>query len=361
MKCKNRVLNDNGKGCIHFLDGGFCKQRTEFRCKDWMRMYELPIDHSSLMMFMQCRRKYWLSNIEGWQCRDEELPIRMKMGILFDRICNFLHNGQGNKKHPDDWEGLLLWESQKYFPEIVKDLSESNDNDGVREVVKLRALLSAYTELGLNKVKGGVQYKWSLDIGESKKLKVYGTCDQVLEGPVGNKGICVRFYERKYTGSPDFYGKFFIEDQLSTYFMGIPEAKCAVLQLTRVPALKSTFSYRDETLEQYEVRVYRDIMSRPKYYFKGYTKNNPHGFGIVYWKSEFKEAIEEKKKQYEIVSKEIHSALRENNRDWFYKNKAECFRFTDNPCMFLPICENGNVSESIYVQRDKTNWRGKEN
>jgi len=80
--------------------------------------------------------------------------------------------------------------------------------------------------------------------------------------------------ETKLSGSPDFYTqKENVTFQLGTYFLANEHWEYAVVEITRVPGLRTgQGKFSDEESGDYEARLYSDIISRPSYYFLGWDR-----------------------------------------------------------------------------------------
>ena len=334
-ECQNRVRMKSGYGCIHFISGGFCKLQ-EFRCIPYVLAKEFPLDHSLLQLYLTCRRAFKLFALDGLECKEEQLPVKMKLGCIFHKATEIIHNDKETLSFIlSDIADIV----KIYFPKPEREV----------ELYRLFGLLKGYCEM-VETTPGWTEKQWILR--ESGLPTIFGTVDQ--SGT--DDDMRSYFIERKYSGSPDFYSDHFVADQLSTYFLGLPEAEYCIFQVVRHPALKSIGQYKNETLEELEERVYKDVIRNPAFYFINYDKKTKR-FGTKYYRSQFEDEITEKRIQLKIVASEIRWGMKKHGDWWFTKNTAHCFSHPDRPCIYLPIKKTGVVSPDIYRKREKKLFR----
>ena len=332
MECPHRQRRPNGKGCIHFLQGGFCKLPHHFRCEPYVAKYEFPLSHSLLQLYLRCRRAFWYHAIEGWERLPHTMPVRMRLGSMFAIATELLHG-------PEPWTWERLEEAlEPYMEEYFPEPSESD----LQELAKLRGLLRAYIDLGVpESLKGDTEVKFALM--EEGVPMVYGTVDQLLWE--GDRCLIV---ERKYTSNPSFYSQHFMSDQLAVYFLAFPTADRCLVQLVQHPGHRPT---KNESLDDFEERVRQAVLASPRQYLPGFRKED-RVYGQYYYRSEFEEEIDLKRRQLQMVSWEIRHGLK-IGKDWFYRNTEHCQSHPDFLCPYLPIKETGVVSPELFRQRPK--------
>ena len=80
----------DGLPCKHYIrpiqgeDPGFCTQPTRFRCIEAMKRKLPSISYSRMSDFIQCRRLYYHTVIEGLEVKPEHLPEAVKLGRAWD-------------------------------------------------------------------------------------------------------------------------------------------------------------------------------------------------------------------------------------------------------------------------------------
>jgi hypothetical protein len=189
---------------------------------------------------------------------------------------------------------------------------------------------------------------------ERKKEGLLG-CDYKIHVPLLNGqtiGYVDRAYdnfikETKLSTRPDFYTqRENVAYQLGTYFLGNEAWDYADVEVTRVPALRTgQGKYSDEDPEEYEERIYGDILSRPAHYFLGWDRKT-RTYGVRFWRSEFD--LDEIHATYVHVLREIRETLEHGS---WYPNNLACH--VPAPCPFLPIKRSGVVSEEIFEKRQR--------
>jgi hypothetical protein len=135
--------------------------------------------------------------------------------------------------------------------------------------------------------------------------------------------------------------------QLGTYLMANEAWDSATLEAVRTPSLRTGQGrYSEEDPEEYEERVYGDIVSRPGHYFLGWDRKT-RTYGVKFWRSEFD--LDEIFSTYVHVLRELKNTL--EHGAW-YGNNLACH--VPTPCLYLPIKRSGVVSEEIYERREKS-------
>lgn len=276
-----------------------------------MKLKKLRYSH--MVSFVQCREKYYHEVIEGLEVKPEYRPDAMKLGTVWDLIIRYQHDAHDYGKE-------------------VAELRLSEE-----QVAKITALKRAYRDLEIfanNDGFLGCQYEVSIPCGDTQ---IIGHVDRAYDDHI---------VETKCSGSPDFYThKENIAYQLGTYFMGSPEWEYGVMEIVRVPGLRTgSGKFSDESMEAYENRMYGDILSRPSYYFLGWDKKS-RTYGIKFFRTEFD--LDEIMATYNFVIKDIERCMKDGG---WYKNNLACH--VPAICPYLPIKKTGVVSEEIYQKRE---------
>ena len=211
------------------------------------------------------------------------------------------------------------------------------------------------SEVAVAKVRAWAKAYKSLDIitpvGEPEKHFTLNIDGYPLEGYLDLYAPPI-IYEDKTSGRPDFYTGIWGNDfQDMTYLLGFPEADRVVRRVVRVPGTKyRTKDYSNETPEQYGERVYKDIMSRPAYYFQGFRRKE-RTYGMTFWRSEYNLDA-----HYETLSRMIANLRHIIDTDGWYANGLACL--VPTPCSYLDIKKTGVISEVLYKQLTPNDVKG---
>lgn len=321
--------------CAHTIYTGdrlnLCSVSTQFLCTLGEKEIFKPkggvmhLSHSSREVFIRCRRAFFLQRIKHIKIRDKMLPLPVKLGMIWDKYMESTYLGI------------------KFMEEFWR-LVDTYDLDDM-ETAKMYGLISAHRKIGmqpqLETSDGGIfqgcQHKFEItDIGD---FPVIGFIDRVHTNHIT---------EIKLSARPDFYFQVHnISSQIGTYFLSNPKYEYAIIEAVRVPGLRTgAGKYSDESPEAYRDRISSDIISRPSYYFLGYDRGSKT-FGKKFYRNEFD--MEELVQDYKYVNQEIMRAV-EDGDDAFYKNRKACY--VPGQCFYLPICDTGCVSESIFEVED---------
>ena len=217
-----------------------------------------------------------------------------------------------------------------YLPEITSlQLSP-------QQSAKIGALMEAYRDLEIKRMEDllGCQYKIHVPVGTTN---IVGYADRAYPDFI---------VETKCSSNPAFYTqKENLTYQLGTYFMANEAWESAIVEITRLPGQKTgEGKYIDEVPEEYQKRIYSEILSRPAYYFIGWDRKS-RTYGVRFWRTEFD--LDEVFSTYVHVLREIEEALK---RGSWWKNNLACH--VPTPCPFLPIKRTGVVSEEIYRRKE---------
>jgi len=201
---------------------------------------------------------------------------------------------------------------------------------------KTSGLIRAFQDLEIQTETDGLlgcQYKIHVPVGQNQ---IVLCVDQAYED---------HFVENKFSARPDFYTqKENVACQLGTNFMGNTNWKYAVMKIVRNPQLRTGWGkYGKESAQEYEERIYGDVISRPAYYFIGWDRKS-RTYGVRFWRSEFD--LDEIFSTYVYVLEELQDTLK---RGSWYPNNLACH--VPTVCAYLPIKRSGVVSEEIYQRK----------
>lgn len=310
---------------------GYCNRPDMYRCLEDVWKKPTLISHTGAQSFLTCHHQYYLKYIRGIETRNTKLGIPLKIGILWDACLQF-----------------MLGDTSTDMNKIIDDY-EIED----KEVSKVHALYRAAKALEIQfDMNCKLQHSFFHNIKihkepelENDVITVNGKYDRYYEDG---------FVESKLSTRPDNYSDiFFIQSQVGTYFAVDPNLKWCQMEVVRVPDLKSTGQYKDESTDMYGERCYQDIISRPSFYFIGWDKGKKT-FGKRYFRTEF--ALDEILDRYKAVAREIMWA---SYHDSFYKNDRVCNNVLPGiQCDMLSICRHNMMNEETY--RIKTTPKPKE-
>jgi len=258
---------------------------------------------------MKCPRLYYWSNIRGLQIRKDLASDALRIGSAVDS-----HLTCG--KNIIDINSLnSLWEAKASAIITVFETLFKID----REVCQ-----------------GQVRFIWQEGDG----------CPQVKGYIDIQANDETSFIEIKTTTRPDFYtNTYWIHDQLGTYFLSNDKFRHCDMWAIRVPMLKQTGNFRDESFDQYKERCVRDMLKRPSWYFCGYNKETKT-FGLRFYRDEFD--LEGLKRRYRWLSHQIKGCV---EADYWYQDRTQCI--SPWQCDYLRVCDTGGVSEDIYEYIEK--------
>jgi hypothetical protein len=139
--------------------------------------------------------------------------------------------------------------------------------------------------------------------------------------------------------------KWYIGEQVGTYFLSDPRYAMVRMYVIQTPELK--YNENKETPAIYETRCYEDIMRRPGYYFQGYKVNDDGKvtFGVNFMRQEFD--LHHIIKKYKWI---VDSIVKSKEEGFWIDRRSEC----NNPirCDYFCACTIG-VSEDRYIRKGK--------
>lgn len=326
-KCKFLVKSDKSP-CVHYIpaqrreEPGFCSRETAFHCIEAMKRKLPAISYSRLTDFISCREKYKYGVVDGLKIKPHRLPEAMKAGRAWD---------------------LIIRSRYEDVPDYQNEIESLRLSD--EQTAKLNALRRGFMDLEVsinNDEFLGCQYQIFYPVG---KHAVTGYVDRAYDDHIIETKLSVRpeFYQQKEN----------ILYQLGTYLLSNEQWEFVIMEIVRYPGMKmGQGKFSDESPEAYENRVHSDIISRPSYYFPGWDRKS-RTFGMKLWRSEFD--LDQVFRTYALVCDELKRAVIHNA---WWPNKLTCH--IPAPCVYLPICRTGVVSEEIYQQGNKpiVMWTG---
>jgi len=314
------------KFCKHYIDGlkdeaGFCKRASQFRCIEALKIKLPSVSQSAIKMFCHCRERYYKHYIQGITLRDEHLPLPIKCGSVWDTFVDSLI------RTPGEFLNINYYiERYHLYPE---------------DVAKLQAIMRAYRNLEITLPPDGItQYQIFHNIGDTT---VTGYLDIAYEDSIA---------EVKLSARPDFYTNLEnIHLQVGTYLMTNPEWEYADMLITRLPGLRTgNGKFSNESMEEYRLRVYSDIISRPSYYFIGYNRKTKM-YGKRFYRSEFN--FQELEQTYLDTLKLMRFCI--DNNIWG-TNTLACH--VPAKCEFLSFRKTGVISDTLYRYMDTSEIQG---
>ncbi len=318
-------INDVVKPCTSYVKGGFCSRPDLFRCLEYIKVHEPAISFSAIKDFTQCHRKYWYAWGQGIELIEKSRALRL--GSMADQILSCLHDSRNVGLNPTPEEQY----TKMINAEIEKTIDpEDSDSVGDLDLWKMKALFDGYIELDRHTLKGITQHEFRWNEVEYPKL--HGYIDLTLrEDKFGD--------EFKYTNNPDWYSeRWNMNDQLSAYFIGMPDLEQFRVICLVPPALKMK---KNETITKFYARMREDVIQR---------SITAYFITTTFWRSEFD--LEAYKRKAKMVSEEImHYIVQDPIKlaDPFYQNLSACY--SPYECDFIHICRSGVMPENLYKKR----------
>ncbi len=318
--------------CFYRMDdgtnAGFCKRPEYYRCIKEVGLMPVPLSYSSVNNFLTCPMMYYLKDIRGIVVRPSAMGPAVKMGALWDAAKQKLLGARGIN-----------------LGEIIEEYQI-----GDMEIAKVKAVNRAFKELSIIT---GIEPGFTLQKEFNNEIVADGIySDQPV--PVMIKGFYDRkygkyFVEDKFTSKPDNYlDVFFIQSQVGAYFLADPELEYCIMEIVRVPDLRSTGKFKDESPEEYENRTYQDILSRPSWYFIGWDREKKT-YGKKFYRNEFD--LDGIRDRFRIINILIHDCA---GFDGWYKNDRACGAVLPGiPCDMKGICRYNTMSEEVYMVKKK--------
>ena len=286
-KCKHKTTTTSNI-CTHLIDDDICKLPAYFKCVE-----KVPVlSYSGMNNFMKCPRLYKLSNFDGWQLKWERLSDALKIGSWVDSKLT-------SSKCRCDNESIWLVKAQAMLR-------------GVRKFAPID--LDSFD----------CQVKMVVNLGE---FKIQGYIDFV------HKNLPF-FMDLKCSTRVQYYSnKYWVEDQMGTYFMHDDKLKYMYMYIVKTPELRLGVN---ESLEDYRQRCYDDMKNRTDFYFHK----------VKFLKREFD--IEGLKRRYVWLAGQIKDCIQ---ADYWYQDKTQCIGKWK--CDMIQACESEGISLRLYEKREK--------
>lgn len=304
-------LDDDTKPCLHYIEPydklgcGFCSVSKQFRCTEDLKTKQPPLSYSAVDAWLRCKMYYKFFYLMGIRQKPQYVSDALKMGSVWDAIQNY-EGGVGTN-------------------EDIKNVISMYELSDV-QVSIISALWQAFKDLEIKVPSGESQRKFHLHL-----------YDNVITG-VTDHAMVDGFKERKLSTSPDYYLKIEnIHTQCGTYFLSCPEWEYVDMEVTQLPQLRMT---KRESIEDFERRVYGDVISRPSHYFQGFNRDT-RTYGKRFYRNEFD--LDYISKMYQYIFREIRETI---DRGSWYRNDRNCL--SPFQCMYLDIKRSGAMSETVY-------------
>lgn len=316
MTCEYKT-NENKKSCDSYIKGGMCMKPNMFRCLEYIERNEPTLSHSGIMNFIRCPKLFYYSSIQGVKSIFESDPI--KIGNAVDSyITIFLLTGKTNKDFlPLNTDIKFMWQAKSIA--IIRSFIK---------LINVEKYMDLYSG----------QYKFT--IHKDGHPSVRGIID--LDSNNGKT-----FIELKVGKSPEYYiNKFYIKYKLATYFMAKESYQSGRVWAIKVPQLKRTGKFKNETLAEYSARCYRVMVAEARNYFPGYNSKTKN-FGTKFGRVEIE--CYDMWGYYRMIADWIKMSIK---RDLWMEDGGGChFPFE---CDYFSICSNnGVISEDLYTFREK--------
>lgn len=273
-----------------------------------MQLNIINISYSSYRLFSRCPYAYYLLQIEGVQPKPSYLPIPILRGKTIHEI-------------------------------LFKNQFKQFEYLSTEEQAKIKGIYRGLKELGI------VDYISQYQTEIKNKIKLYQSSSWILFLSGVVDGINQeQVIELKYTTrAREYISNFEVLNQLAIYSILFPSVEVFHVIPLQVPELRIK---NDESIEQYENRVYQDVLKRPAFYLPNYKKEDDKPkFGIYYYSYELENhknnIIHDLKIIFEVI-KLMHS------KNHFPKSYNNCY-----DCEYRFVCETGTISDEIYQKIPK--------
>jgi len=315
--------------CRHYLraerdgEAGHCKLPIYFRCVEAMTKKAPSLSHSAVNQYIRCKRAYYFSYIKGIQVYDVMKPGPMKIGAIWDSFQNSAYGGK--PLNIDE-------EIKKYY---------GNDSHNF-DVPKIKALISAFKDLEI-----------TTDLSSKTQSKSFFHAGNHVVSFVLDREYKDHFVETKCTSTQnvtDFFFSIHYLSQVATYFLANNKFKHAIMEVVKLPQLRSSGQYSKETPDEYGKRCYSDIVSRPSNYFQGYNKKTKT-FGKKFMREEFN--LKQLYDKYKTIGDEIIWRMSRGNDLAWYKEESSCL--FPGKCLFYEICHTEGFPTNIYYIKEVPN------
>lgn len=313
-------------------ENGLCRLNNHYRCLEDIALNSIMLSHSSIQDFLRCKRLFWYRDILGKILKPYYLSESIKMGVLYDKSQEIIHNT--GKESPETM-------AQYYRDSKMNEYS----------LAKVKAVYRAYKELIEPDMENlvGLQQHFMFELSDADVTcpvvtRVHGYYDILYPN---------YFKECKFTSSKQYYDNIFaIQSQVGTYFLANKDLEYVIMEIIETPKQRVLQSGKqrdfDETADEYEDRIYDDIIQVPSKYFVGIDRNK-NKFGLKFWRNEFD--FNEISSRYKFITQEICDTIHRNS---FYLNDKACYMY-NSQCEYYGICStHGYADTSMFMDREKT-------
>lgn len=318
---------------IHTPGGGYCKRDYRFQCIEYIRRKQPRLSYSTIEKYVRCRRYYYYYNIMGLVAKG--INLTPKLGNVLHSEMAVFHNidDDDSTKH-----ALLSTKQRRVIIDAYRDEEGNTPNWLMRELANIDGVMSSYRLLddtivikpiGLCEFKGD-----TVDKDNNGDIIMYRDGIHILS----YLDLLIKSdrhaYDFKYTSNPDYYNFFTTEIQASTYFLVFPKLNKITFRLVRKPELKLG---KNESIEEYQLRLMKDVNRRPKYYFEDKT----------FYRTEYD--LDYTTAYIKFYSTEISRNL-DYGKPAFPQERNGCYQY-NSWCEYMPICTSGVVSDDLFDRR----------
>jgi len=329
--CEDIKQSDNSLCEFLNVDNGLCRLNNHYRCLEEIALNSMVLSHSTVQNALRCKRLLWYRDILGKILKPQYLSEAIKMGSLWDKAQE------------------IIYKTGKETPEsLAQYYRESQMNEF--SLAKVRAVYRAYNELIEPEIKNliGLQQHFLFEISDADitcptVTRVHGFYDRLYSD---------HFTECKFTSNKVYYDNIFaIQSQIGTYFLANPNLEYVMMEIIETPKQKPLRESKSrnfsETSEEYENRVYNEIIQTPSKYFIGIDRKEKK-YGLRFSRSEFD--LNEISSRYKFITQEIRDAIHRNS---FYINDKACYMY-GAMCEYYNICSTGGYADaSMFMDREK--------
>ena len=288
--CEYKTNEVNKKSCDSFLIGGFCEKEEMFRCPLWIEKHEPRLSHSGITNFLRCPKMYYYSNIKGLQVKSAFESDPLKIGSAVDDYITNILMGGGRTI-----DSVCYVSAKGMRWKTIRTVSDA----------KSIGIIKAFKQMiDEEKIKKHYTGQKEFNIQNDGQPHIKGYID--LEAKDGKS-----FIELKCGGNPSYYTNlFYIRSKLAVYFMSNENYVSGTIWAVRVPQIKRTGQYKNETLDDYSARITHTMVKEPRHYFPGYSAKTKN-FGVKFGRGEID--VETTIKHYKMVADWIKLSNSDNS------------------------------------------------
>ena len=358
QKCDRWATDPENKlPCYHYIpeenDAGFCKLGNQFRCPEGIKSRAMRLSHSTIQDIMRCKRLAWYRHVQGLIVRSHRASYQMKMGCLSDIFQETLYGLAQFEQNPEWFAKTLNLQPderivKQYYNTKIRDYINKSQMDEV-SVAKVRAVYRAFKFF---MKEGLLELRLDGLVGLQEHFLYHHTDELIIHGYLDRLHTDY-FTENKFTSNRQYYDTpWAVTSQIGTYFLAYPDIDYMYMEIIQSPQLrimkKGKKRKYDETIVEYENRVFNDIISRPSHYFVGFDRK-AKTYGIKMYRTQFD--LCEIENRYRCITKET---MERANRCWWYmENGTACYMYGQD-CEYKNICKtNGYPSPEIFEYRDE--------